>query len=49
MVVSNDISAGVSIDMPARPSKVLIVADASANLVFVASDLLSQAEHSVDS
>lgn len=49
MVVSNDTSAGVSIDMPAGPSEVLVVADASANPAFVASDLLSQAEHGVDS
>lgn len=35
--------------MPTGPSEVLVVADASANPVFVASNLLSQAEHSVDS
>ncbi|KAK5004275.1 trifunctional histidinol dehydrogenase, partial [Cryomyces antarcticus] len=49
MIVSNDTSAGVSIDMPAGPSEVLVVADAAANPAFVASDLLSQAEHGVDS
>lgn len=49
MVVSNDTSAGVSIDMPAGPSEVLVIADKSANPAFVASDLLSQAEHGVDS
>jgi phosphoribosyl-ATP pyrophosphohydrolase/phosphoribosyl-AMP cyclohydrolase/histidinol dehydrogenase len=49
MFVSNDTNAGVSIDMPAGPSEVLVVADASANPAFVASDLLSQAEHGVDS
>ncbi|KAF2273460.1 tri-functional histidine biosynthesis protein [Westerdykella ornata] len=49
MIVSNDTNAGVSIDMPAGPSEVLVVADATANPVFVASDLLSQAEHGVDS
>ncbi|KAF2808189.1 tri-functional histidine biosynthesis protein [Mytilinidion resinicola] len=49
MFVSNDTSAGVSIDMPAGPSEVLVIADASANPAFVASDLLSQAEHGVDS
>ena len=49
MVVSNDTSAGVSIDMPAGPSEVLVVADDTANPAFVASDLLSQAEHGVDS
>ncbi|KAF2868817.1 tri-functional histidine biosynthesis protein [Massariosphaeria phaeospora] len=49
MIVSNDTNAGVSIDMPAGPSEVLVVADALANPAFVASDLLSQAEHGVDS
>jgi phosphoribosyl-ATP pyrophosphohydrolase/phosphoribosyl-AMP cyclohydrolase/histidinol dehydrogenase len=49
MFVSNDTNAGVSIDMPAGPSEVLVIADASANPAFVASDLLSQAEHGVDS
>lgn len=49
MVVSNDTMAGVSIDMPAGPSEVLVIADRSANPKFVASDLLSQAEHGVDS
>lgn len=49
MYVSNDTNAGVSIDMPAGPSEVLVVADRAANPAFVASDLLSQAEHGVDS
>nr|ABL63157.1 tri-functional histidine biosynthesis protein [Parastagonospora avenae f. sp. avenae] len=49
MHVSNDTNAGVSIDMPAGPSELLVIADASANPAFVASDLLSQAEHGVDS
>jgi phosphoribosyl-ATP pyrophosphohydrolase/phosphoribosyl-AMP cyclohydrolase/histidinol dehydrogenase len=49
MHVSNDTNAGVSIDMPAGPSEVLVVADALSNPAFVASDLLSQAEHGVDS
>ncbi|KAF5857693.1 trifunctional histidinol dehydrogenase [Aspergillus alliaceus] len=49
MLVSNDTSAGVSIDMPAGPSEVLVIADKQANPAFVASDLLSQAEHGVDS
>jgi phosphoribosyl-ATP pyrophosphohydrolase/phosphoribosyl-AMP cyclohydrolase/histidinol dehydrogenase len=49
MLVSNDTSAGVSIDMPAGPSEVLVIADHTANPAFVASDLLSQAEHGVDS
>ncbi len=40
---------GVSIDMPAGPSELLVVADDTANADFVASDLLSQAEHGVDS
>jgi histidinol dehydrogenase len=39
----------VSIDMPAGPSELMVVADASANAAFVASDLLSQAEHGPDS
>lgn len=49
MLVQNDTSALVSIDMPAGPSEVLVVADKYANPAFVASDLLSQAEHGVDS
>ncbi|KAI9730395.1 MAG: trifunctional histidinol dehydrogenase [Cirrosporium novae-zelandiae] len=49
MVVSNDTSAAVSIDMPAGPSEVLVIADSSSNPAFVAADLLSQAEHGVDS
>jgi histidinol dehydrogenase len=40
---------GVAIDMPAGPSEVLIIADASAKPEFVAADLLSQAEHGSDS
>lgn len=40
---------GVAIDMPAGPSELLVAADDSANAAFVASDLLSQAEHGVDS
>jgi histidinol dehydrogenase len=42
-------SLGVAIDMPAGPSEVAIYADETANPRFVASDLLSQAEHGVDS
>jgi histidinol dehydrogenase len=38
-----------AIDMPAGPSEVMVVADDSANPAFVASDLLSQAEHGADS
>ena len=40
---------GAAIDMPAGPSEVLVIADESANPAFVASDLLSQAEHGPDS
>lgn len=39
----------VAIDMPAGPSEVEVLADAMANPAFVAADLLSQAEHGVDS
>lgn len=42
-------SAGAAIDMPAGPSEVLVIADQDASAEFVASDLLSQAEHGVDS
>lgn len=49
MIVSNDTTAAVSIDMPAGPSEVLVIADKTANPAFVASDLLSQAEHGTDS
>ncbi|HEX7015752.1 MAG TPA: histidinol dehydrogenase [Cyclobacteriaceae bacterium] len=40
---------GIAIDMPAGPSEVLVLADATADPVFIASDLLSQAEHGSDS
>ena len=40
---------GTAIDMPAGPSEVCVVADASASADFVAADLLSQAEHGIDS
>ena len=40
---------GVAIDMPAGPSELLVMADESANASYVASDLLSQAEHGSDS
>ena len=40
---------GVAIDMPAGPSELLVVADDSADAAYVASDLLSQAEHGADS
>lgn len=39
----------VAIDMPAGPSEVCVIADESSNPVFVAADLLSQAEHGFDS
>lgn len=39
----------VAIDMPAGPSEVEVLADETANPIFVAADLLSQAEHGVDS
>ena len=39
----------VAIDMPAGPSEVCVIADETANATFVAADLLSQAEHGVDS
>jgi len=42
-------SEGVAIDMPAGPSEVAVIADASADPEFVAADLLSQAEHGADS
>lgn len=40
---------GTEIDMPAGPSEVLVIADSSATPSFIAADLLSQAEHGVDS
>ncbi|MBU7578214.1 MAG: histidinol dehydrogenase [Flavihumibacter sp.] len=40
---------GLAIDMPAGPSEVAVFADATANPAYVAADLLSQAEHGVDS
>ncbi|MEP1383877.1 MAG: histidinol dehydrogenase [Paraglaciecola sp.] len=43
------IPAGPAIDMPAGPSEVLVIADKNASPVFVAADLLSQAEHGADS
>ena len=39
----------VAIDMPAGPSEVCVIADETANAEFVAADLLSQAEHGIDS
>lgn len=49
MYVQNDTQALCSIDMPAGPSEVLVIADGKADADFVASDLLSQAEHGIDS
>lgn len=46
MLVSKE---GIPIDMPAGPSEVAIYADDSADPIFIAADLLSQAEHGVDS
>jgi histidinol dehydrogenase len=40
---------GAAIDMPAGPSEVLVIADQTASAEFVASDLLAQAEHGIDS
>jgi histidinol dehydrogenase len=42
-------SDGIAIDMPAGPSEVLVIADETADPVFVSADLLSQAEHGTDS
>lgn len=43
------VSGKVAIDMPAGPSEVLVMADETANPLFVAADLLSQSEHGPDS
>ncbi|MEX0722094.1 MAG: histidinol dehydrogenase [Balneolaceae bacterium] len=48
MLLQNS-EAQISIDMPAGPSEVLVIADHSANPAYVAADLLSQAEHGTDS
>ena len=48
MLLQNS-EAMVSIDMPAGPSEVLVIADKHASAAFVAADLLSQAEHGPDS
>ncbi len=47
-IVSSD-PGGAAIDMPAGPSEVLVIGDATASAEFIAADLLSQAEHGVDS
>ena len=43
------ITESVAIDMPAGPSEVLVIADEYADIEYIAADLLSQAEHGVDS
>ena len=48
MLVSIDPN-GAAIDMPAGPTEVLVIADEKARVDFVASDILSQAEHGIDS
>lgn len=45
----SQLPAGPAIDLPAGPSELLVIADQSADPVFVAADLLSQAEHGPDS
>jgi histidinol dehydrogenase len=47
LLVAND-PDGAALDLPAGPSEVLVIADASARAEFVAADLLAQAEHSAD-
>ncbi|CAG8588065.1 23261_t:CDS:2 [Racocetra persica] len=49
MLAQNDSSAMIAIDMPAGPSEILVIADNSSIPKYVASDLLSQAEHGTDS
>jgi len=50
MAAKQQVSLGeVAIDMPAGPSEVCVLADDTANATFVAADLLSQAEHGIDS
>ena len=50
MAAKQHVSLGnVAIDMPARPSEVCVIADDTSNPRYVAADLLSQAEHGVDS
>ena len=50
MAAKQQVSLGdVAIDMPAGPSEVCVLADETANAQFVAADLLSQAEHGIDS
>ena len=50
MAAKQQVSLGeIAIDMPAGPSEVCVLADDTANAAFVAADLLSQAEHGIDS
>ena len=50
MAAKQQVSLGdVAIDMPAGPSEVCVIADKTSNPAFVAADLLSQAEHGIDS
>eukprot|EP00842_Homolaphlyctis_polyrhiza_P006367 jgi/Hompol1/6731/HPOL_003598-RA len=49
MIAQSDSTALLAIDMPAGPSELLVIADANADPRYVVSDLLSQAEHGVDS
>ncbi len=49
ILVAQDPDARMSIDMPAGPSEVLVIAEKGANPRFIAADLLSQAEHGKDS
>ncbi|KAI8620215.1 histidinol dehydrogenase-domain-containing protein [Chytriomyces sp. MP71] len=49
MQLQNDTEAMISIDMPAGPSELLVIADNNSNPAYVVSDLLSQAEHGIDS
>ena len=49
MAKQYSLNYNVSIDMPAGPSELLVVGDSTSNATFIASDLLSQAEHGIDS
>jgi len=48
-MIAAQMPGGAALDLPAGPSEVLVLADGEADPVFIASDLLSQAEHGVDS
>lgn len=49
MIAQSDASALLSIDMPAGPSELMVIADSTSRPSYVVSDLLSQAEHGIDS